>query len=154
MKVFVSLLLLIGIYFYLTTPSLRGGLTAPYEDKPLKILQGVPYQKGFPAIIEFWATWCGPCQQSIPHLNELYRHFQSTGLQIIGVTNEPEPEIQAFLRKKQMNYTVAIEETGELSSHYGIRSIPQALLVNREGIVVWKGHPSKLTVSFIEEKLK
>jgi peroxiredoxin len=91
--------------------------------------------------------------QSIPHLNELYQHFQPTGLQVIGVTSEPAAKIQAFVRKKEMNYSVAIDEGGELSAAYGIRGIPHALLVNAQGVVVWRGHPGKLTVSFIEEKL-
>jgi len=99
-------------------------------------------------VVEFWATWCPPCRNSIPHLTEVQRKFKDQGLIIVGVTNEKDDsnKITDFVNDMadKMDYTVAIDvdETARKGIFVpsGSRGIPTAfILIGNE--VVWFGHP-------------
>lgn len=109
---------------------------------------------GKPLIVEFWATWCPPCRASIPHLNEAYKKHQSKGLEIIGVTNEDRPTVSKFLKDVPIDYHVAFDNGGKFSKPFGIKGIPHAMLLDKEGKVVWEGHPMSLPESELETVLK
>jgi thiol-disulfide isomerase/thioredoxin len=143
--------------------SLKLGDAAP----PLKVatfLQGEPvteFQKGKAYVVEFWATWCGPCIQSIPHINELSKKYKDQGLTVIGVDileNDP-PKVEAFLErmKADMTYTVARDllaaddeggRSGFMLKNWmepaELRGIPSAFIVDREGRIAWVGHPMQM----------
>jgi tetratricopeptide (TPR) repeat protein len=93
-------------------------------------------------VIEFWATWCPPCRQSIPHLNKLLQEYKDRNVVIVGVTDEPEDVVRPFVRKLDMQYLVAIapKEANGLWTE-GIPGIPQAFIVDSKGTIVWAGHP-------------
>lgn len=134
---------------------------------PLKVatfLQGEPvteFQKGKAYVVEFWATWCGPCIQSIPHINELSKKYKDQGLTVIGVDileNDP-PKVEAFLErmKPDMTYTVARDllaaddeggRSGFMLNNWmqpaDQRGIPAAFIVDREGRLAWVGHPMQM----------
>lgn len=109
---------------------------------------------GKPLLIEFWATWCGPCRVSIPHLNQVYEKFKDKGLLVVGVSDEKPEVVKAFMKKTPMNYSVALEESGSLLEKLGIRGIPRAFLVGKDGTIVWEGHPMNLKEEEIEKLLK
>ncbi len=98
-------------------------------------------------VVEFWATWCGPCMRSIPHLNELSQKYRTKGLVIMGISDEKMSTVKPFVNKKGtgMSYPVAIDssekETGknwmEASQQKGI---PCAFVV-RDSKIVWIGNP-------------
>ncbi len=99
-------------------------------------------------VVEFWATWCGPCRQSIPHLSELQKHFDKK-ITVVGVSNETPEVIKSFLRTwdKKMQYTVAVDKDNKTSSAYmeaaGVNGIPHSFIV-KEGKLVWHGHPMEM----------
>jgi len=107
-------------------------------------------------VLESWATWCGPCRSSIPHLNSLYQKFGKRGVLFVGVTNEDDrTAIARFISSmsNQMTYPVAIDESGDMAAYetkYSIRGIPHALIIDHNGKVVWSGHPMQAD---FEEKL-
>lgn len=98
-------------------------------------------------VIEFWATWCGPCRMTIPHLTELQKKFKDQQVVVIGVSDEPADTIQPFVAKmgEKMNYTVAADQDRKTSAAYmgafGESSIPHAFVVNKDGVIAWHGHP-------------
>jgi len=95
--------------------------------------------EGKVAVVEFWATWCGPCRQTIPHLNDLYSQYQQ--VTFISLTNEDREKsnIDSFVEEMQMQYPIG---TGSNSfREYGVRGIPHAYVIGKDGTVVWKGHP-------------
>ena len=98
-------------------------------------------------VIEFWATWCGPCRMTIPHLTELQKKFKDQQVVVIGVSDEPADTIQPFVAKmgEKMNYTVAADQDRKTSAAYmgafGERGIPHAFVVNKDGVIAWHGHP-------------
>lgn len=99
------------------------------------------------AVIEFWATWCGPCRRSIPHLTEMQQKFRDKGVTFVGVTDEELPVVKKFVTQMgdKMNYTVAIDRDGKTSQGYmkafGVDGIPHAFVVDKAGQIVWQGHP-------------
>jgi thiol-disulfide isomerase/thioredoxin len=114
----------------------------------------VPDTKGKALLVEFWATWCGPCRESIPHLNELHGKFGSKGLIILGLTDEDQGTIAKFRKKQPMDYAVATDRSGRLNRTFGIKSIPQAFLVGKDGKILWSGHPLQLDESAIRNALR
>jgi thiol-disulfide isomerase/thioredoxin len=108
---------------------------------------------GQPRIIEFWATWCGPCRQTIPHLNEIYRKYKDKGLVVVGISDEDENTIKDFRKKVPMDYAVAIDRNGKLSQELAITEIPYAVLVEKSGRVVWEGYAMMLTDADIKKIL-
>lgn len=128
--------------------------------KPLPALKGLdfikanPNIKGKPAIVEFWATWCPPCRESIPHLNAIYDKYQKQGLEVIGISNESKPVVKKFIETTPMKYHVAIDEGSKYSKPFDIEGIPHAFLVDKSGKIVWEGHPMELEESAIEKLLK
>jgi len=126
------------------------GSTLPALD--VKYVGETPDLKGKPLIVEFWATWCPPCRQSIPHLNELYKTYKDRGLVVIGLTDEDKSTIKKFQKDIPMDYFVAIDD--KLSKEFGVTGIPHALLVDKDGKIVWEGHPMSLKKDDIEALLK
>lgn len=120
---------------------------------PLEHLGKDPGVLGSPLLLEFWATWCGPCRQSIPHLNRIHQTFGPRGLIVLGVTREPRNTVVDFQREVPMDYSVALDPQGTLTQRLGVRGIPAAFLVNRLGEIVWQGHPMQLTDARIEDLL-
>ena len=93
--------------------------------------------KGKVVLIDFWATWCGPCRMEIPHFVELQKQY-SKDLRIVGISLDQQGEmvVKPFMRQWKINYEIVIDSTGAVQSSYGgIRSIPTALLVGRDGQV-------------------
>jgi thiol-disulfide isomerase/thioredoxin len=101
-------------------------------------------------VVEFWATWCGPCKTSIPHLTELQKKHKDQGLVIIGISNETLEEVKPFVEEQgdKMDYIVAVDQDNQTSISYmeafGQNGIPCAFIIDKAGQVVWVGHPMKM----------
>ncbi|MBN1490071.1 MAG: redoxin domain-containing protein [Phycisphaerae bacterium] len=98
-------------------------------------------------IIEFWATTCGPCRTSIPHLTDLQAKYKEDGVVIVSISKEPAATVAGFVRQMgdKMGFTVAIDQNGNTTSAYmtafGIAGIPHAFIVDKRGKLAWHGHP-------------
>jgi thiol-disulfide isomerase/thioredoxin len=98
-------------------------------------------------VVEFWATWCGPCIASIPHLTEMQRQFADRGVVFVGVSAEAANVAKPFVDKmgEKMDYTVAVDSNRQTTDGYlkayGVNGIPHAFIVDRDGNIAWHGHP-------------
>jgi cytochrome c biogenesis protein CcmG/thiol:disulfide interchange protein DsbE len=101
-----------------------------------------PDTRGKFVLIDFWATWCGPCRASIPHLNGLQSKFKDK-LVIIGLTDEPLNKVKA-MKSPQIEYAVATDTQGRMLSAAQVRGIPHAMLIDPSGIVRFEGMPHYL----------
>mgnify|MGYP001807284779 CR=1 FL=1 len=99
-------------------------------------------------LVEFWATWCGPCKKSIPHLTELQESFGDDGLVVIGVSIDDELEtVEKFVKSqgRKMDYTVAFDNRGRTERAWmgraKMKGIPCSFLVDGQGKLQFIGHP-------------
>jgi len=98
-------------------------------------------------VVEFWATWCGPCRVSIPHLTEMQKKYAKRDVIMIGVSDETSAKVKPFVDSMgdKMDYTVALDKDNKTSAgymeKYGINGIPHAFVVDKEGRIAWHGHP-------------
>lgn len=129
------------------------GVGGSLPDVPLEHLGPKPSLVGSPVLVEYWATWCGPCRQSIPHLNDIHAKYAPRGLVVLGVTKEARPTVENFRKQVPMDYHVAIDNGGSLGRQLGVSCIPHAFLVDRMGKIVWRGHPLALPEAEIERVL-
>lgn len=100
---------------------------------------GLANYKGYVLVMDFFATWCIPCKESIPHLIDLNRKYGKQGLQVLGmsVDDEGEKEVKAFIADKRITYPVALAGE-EVQTDYGLRSVPTVFVINKKGIVAEK----------------
>ncbi len=98
-------------------------------------------------VVEFWATWCLPCRESIPHLTKLQKKLKDKGVIFIGVSSEDADTVKSYVKKmgSQMDYAVAVDYRQMTASAYrgafGVGTIPHAFVVDREGRIAWHGNP-------------
>ena len=134
-----------------------------------KWVQGEPvkgFDKGTAYIVEFWATWCGPCKVSIPHLNEIAQKYKDKGLTVIGQDcwEKDDDLVAPFVKKMadKMTYRVALDNKadggkGAMAIAWmeaaGMNGIPSAFLIDKTGHIAWIGHPMELTDTTIDEVL-
>lgn len=112
-------------------------------------------------IIEFWATWCGPCVQVIPHLNEIAKRHEKDGLVVIGQNlGEDEAKVKAFIKKmgSKMGYRVAVDDAGGTMSETWLKAagqngIPCAFVVDKKGRLAYIGHPMSLDEALLKKLL-
>ena len=94
--------------------------------------------RGKVVLVEFWATWCGPCIQSIPHLSELQHKYSARNFQLLSLVLEGHPTLDPFLKKRPVDYPIGLE-SGSLQA-YGIAALPQAFVIDPAGKVIWSGN--------------
>lgn len=117
-------------------------------------VKDAPKYDGKPVILEFWATWCPPCRESIPHMNEIYKKYKDKGLVIIGVTDENNTTITQFTKKNPIDYPAGTDRSRKLHKAFSIEGIPHAVIADKTGKIVWEGHPMNIKESDIEAVLK
>ena len=95
-------------------------------------------------LIDFWASWCGPCLAGMPKLKARARDLSRSRIAVVGVNVEGDPRAAEFIRQRErIDFPWLIEPAGEpLSRKFQIDSIPRMLLVDRRGAVLFNGHPS------------
>lgn len=104
-----------------------------------KWLTAEPDTKGKFVLIDFWATWCGPCRKAIPELNAFHKKFGDR-LVVIGVSDEPEEKVRA-LKEPKIEYASAVDTQARMKKAVGVMGIPHVILLDPQGIVRWEGFP-------------
>src|SRR5262245_34892878 len=93
--------------------------------------------KGKVALLDFWASWCGPCVAELPHIEKLHRDLKDQGLVVLGVNNEDAEVARAFVKRKGYTFTTLVDEGREVTMKYGVSGIPQVFIIDRDGKVKW-----------------
>lgn len=118
-----------------------------------KWLSEQPDTKGKWVMIDFWATWCGPCKRAIPEVNKWAEKYKDQ-LVVIGLSDEPEAKVRS-MKTPVMEYYSAIDTQGRLKKIFQVSGIPHVVLIDPQGIVRWQGFPSlpghQLTEEVLEE---
>lgn len=110
--------------------------------------------KGKVVLIDFWATWCGPCRAVIPELNDFQKKFGDK-LVVIGVSDEKPEVVEKFMADMKMEYAVAVDTSKKMMKAVGVQGIPHVMIISPDGIVRWQGFPGsdedKLTEKIVEQ---
>lgn len=90
--------------------------------------------KGKVVLLDFWATWCAPCRESIPHLVQLHKTFQEKGLEVIGMNTDRGniDAIRRFVKSMDIPYSIVITPD-EVEKNYGVTGLPTTILIDKSG---------------------
>lgn len=94
-------------------------------------------QRGKVVVLDFWATWCGPCRMSIPVLQALHEKYGKDGLMIVGLSNEEPETVTPFAKEEGMTYTIIGDPAGvsQAMQDYGVSGIPAMIVLDKAGQV-------------------
>jgi cytochrome c biogenesis protein CcmG/thiol:disulfide interchange protein DsbE len=110
--------------------------------------------EGKGVVVNFWATWCGPCKIEMPWLVRLQKKYRARGLQIVGVAMDKSPErsISSFANKMRVNYPI-VRGTDQVAARYGgVEGLPELFFVDRSGTIV-RHHVGLVSQSVIESNI-
>src|SRR6185503_14723652 len=105
--------------------------------------------RGKVVVLEFWATWCGPCLAAIPHMNELADQFKGKPVQFIAITAEEKPVVKEFLSKREIHSWVGLDTNSAMNQAYGVGGIPLTVVLDQEGKIAAITYPTSLTEKHI-----
>ncbi|HBE91215.1 MAG TPA: TlpA family protein disulfide reductase [Gammaproteobacteria bacterium] len=90
--------------------------------------------RGEVVLINFWASWCGPCRQEMPVLSELHDKYKALGFTVLGVNVEEEPgKARRLLKEMQVSFPVLLDNESVVSKQYNVVAMPSTVLVDRNG---------------------
>ena len=93
-------------------------------------------QRGRVVLVNFWATWCGPCRQEMPHMNRLYEKYKSSGFVLLGVNVDEDPRNAASVASKMgVTFPVLLDTDKNVSKLYDLNTMPSTVLIDRDGKV-------------------
>jgi len=164
--------LLVSVFFAVTRQTAQAELAIGDSAPKLQVgkwIQGElvkEFDTNHVYIVEFWATWCGPCRASIPHLNELWQKFKNKGVVVIGQDVwDNDSNVAPFVKKMgdKMTYRVTLDDKSHEPegfmaaqwwklgvNHHGI---PTVFVINHEGRIAWIGHPMALNEKLLDDIL-
>ncbi|HVT13379.1 MAG TPA: TlpA disulfide reductase family protein [Fimbriimonadaceae bacterium] len=93
--------------------------------------------KGKTVLLDFWATWCGPCNAAMPEVQMLWDKYRDKGLEVVAITHEDRQTVLAFHKAKGYTYPVYLESDAKADEAYGVDGIPKFVLI-RNGRIIWQ----------------
>ncbi len=130
--------------------SLRNALRTPVAGEPIGFewttLAGdtltAESLRGRVVLIDFWATWCGPCMAAMPHMKALYEQHAGEAFEVIGVSLDETPDPVRALQQSDPGVAwPMVHDDAGIAQRWGVTGIPHVLLLDRDGAVAWSGHP-------------
>ena len=122
--------------------SITGGaaVKGPAPNFTLKSMSGknlkLSEMTGNVVLINFWASWCGPCREEMPLLNALHKKYEPLGFTVLGVNVEEQPDkARGFLNDFPVDFPILLDNTNKVSKQYNVIAMPTTVLVDRDGNV-------------------
>lgn len=91
--------------------------------------------RGRVVLIDFWATWCGPCRDLAPILSGLQARYAAQGLSVIGITTDPADAAASFRERVDMRYPITVDAHADTSRAYGVSALPTLFVIDKRGVV-------------------
>jgi peroxiredoxin len=111
--------------------------------------------RGDVVLLNFWATWCGPCAMEMPYLQQVYEEWQGKGLVLLMVNiGESADKVAAFMQDHGLSVPVLLDSNGMVAAQYGIAGIPRTFLIDQDGIMRLQKIGAFLSVEEIEAGLR
>jgi thiol-disulfide isomerase/thioredoxin len=153
------LLLLLVLALPAGSKTTRAAVAAPAPSFKLPTQNGtvsLEELRGKVVLVDFWASWCGPCRRSFPWMNDVAERNAAKGLVIVAINLDKSREpAEAFLRQFSPSFIVAFDPAGKTAEAYNVETMPSSYLVGRDGRVVYRhaGFDSRDTET-LETKIK
>lgn len=109
--------------------------------------------KGKVVLLNFWATWCPPCNRELPDLEALYEKYENLGFVVLAISDEDAAKVKSFLEKRNLTYPVLLDPGRKVNGLFEIEGIPKSFVYNREGKIVAEAIDMRTRRQF-EEMLK
>lgn len=131
---FTALLALTAI-LPITSTAAEVGKALP-DLKGAALVGDVPSTRGKVVLVDFWASWCGPCRKSFPALEELHQRYKGRGLVVFGVSvDEDAGAMKRFLQQHSVSFPIARDQAHKLVEAVKVGTMPTSLLVDRHGVI-------------------
>ena len=92
--------------------------------------------RGRPVILNFWASWCGPCVFEMPFMQEIHEAWSDKSLVLLAINiGESPSQVQKFMEEKQLSFPVLLDIDGQVGGQYSIRAIPTTVFIDKDGII-------------------
>jgi thiol-disulfide isomerase/thioredoxin len=109
-------------------------------------LEGGPKTKlsdlrGKVVLLDMWATWCGPCRQTMPIIARMHNQYAAKGLEIVAVTAETAPVVEAYLKEHPVPYGVYLDMDDSVMTGFQNTALPDCAVIGRDGSIIYRGHP-------------
>ena len=99
----------------------------------------LPPANGQVRLVDFWASWCGPCRHSFPWMNAMQQKYGAQGLQIVGVNlDEERADADGFLAKIPASFQIVFDPSGQTPAAWAVKGMPTSYLISRDGKVLWQ----------------
>jgi len=94
--------------------------------------------RGQVVMVNFWASWCGPCREEFPLLDQMYKKYKGLGFTMLGVNVEPEvKDAEGFIAKTPVTFPIAFDKDSTVSKLYRVEGMPSTVLIDRNGVLRW-----------------
>ncbi len=120
----------------------------------------ITYNKSFPEaynlpvkkaiLLDFWATWCQPCIEGIKETNNWVAKYKDN-IEFVCITNHTSKNVDKFIKKLNLNHVFLIDSTNQTFKKFGVGPLPDVFLIDTNGIIIWRGHSTDVTESFLNE---
>jgi len=123
-------------------PAVAGRNAPPFalrdlQDEEVRLVEVLAQR---PALVVFWAAWCRPCREEVPHLKQLQAEY-GEDVSILAVNlREGKAKASSFARQQGITYRVLLDPDGGVAQRYGVRGIPTMVLIDRKGTIRYQGH--------------
>jgi peroxiredoxin len=162
--IFFAILIVIALYEvgrHHTSSRTSGSVGGSHAAAPgfsLQDVDGRPIElanyRGKVVLLDFWATWCAPCRDEIPHFVEFQNTYGGQWLQVIGLSMDDSPKpVLPFYKEFKMNYPVAMGTTQIAEAYGGILGLPVTFLIDRDGKIAAK-HVGAVEIPVLEAEIK
>ncbi|NYE63066.1 thiol-disulfide isomerase/thioredoxin [Duganella sp. 1224] len=134
----LKMMMLAALLAASSAQALEKGAPAPQFDLPgLDGAVKLAKLQGKVVYVDFWASWCGPCRQSFPWMNEMQARYGAKGLQIVGVNVDAKTDdARQFLAATPARFAIAFDPQGATPRSYGIKGMPSSVLIGPDGKVL------------------